>query len=206
MQHQCNGDEEWRPAVDWEGIYEVSCFGHIRRIAPRKDRRRPVEVFTPRPLKPRVRGDYLSVSLSYGPDSLSWVQIHILVALAFLGPRPSADCTVNHRNGEKLDNRAANLEWSTRREQQEHARQVLFRVGPYRRLTGEQAREIYERREVSGREFARRLGVSVVTISAIRNGRLYRWAITSSSPTVTGEGTAHWSPCTKRCHCRCHYE
>jgi|SRR5215471_5559717 len=206
MQHQCNGDEEWRPVSGWEGIYEVSCFGRIRRVAPRQDRSRPYRDFSPRLLKPRVRGDYLSTCLSFGPGRPAWVQIHTLVAEAFLGARPSNHHTVNHRYGDKLDNRAENLEWATRSEQQHHAREILMHVGPYRRLTGAQARAVYIRRDISGREFARRLGVSVVTISAIRNKRLYRWALSGFDLSANGAGTGRWSPCTERCGCNCHYE
>jgi DNA-binding transcriptional regulator YiaG len=218
MHHQCNGDEEWRSVSGWDGIYEVSCLGRIRRIAPRQDRgtvraadrlvrNRSVLKPLPKPrvLKPHVRGDYLSVCFSFGPDKPTWAQVHVEVAKAFLDPRPSQNHTVNHKDGNKLDNRAENLDWKTYSEQQVHARQLLLNVGPYRRLTGDQAREIYTNREVSGREYARRLGISVVTISAIRNGRMYRWALTGLIDAPVGERPAHWSACTRSCNCACHY-
>lgn len=41
------------------------------------------------------------------------VAVHILVAREFMGPRPSQVHQVNHVNGDKTDNRVANLEWVT---------------------------------------------------------------------------------------------
>lgn len=42
------------------------------------------------------------------------IQFHRLVATAFHGPPPSASYTVDHRNQNVSDNRAANLRWATR--------------------------------------------------------------------------------------------
>jgi DNA-binding transcriptional regulator YiaG len=112
---------------------------------------------------------------------------------------------VNHLNRDKLDNCAENLGWATLSEQQIHARESPLHIGPYRRLTGDQAREIYTQRGISGREYSRRLGINVATISGIRNGRLYRWALRDLLDAPGEERPAHWSACTVACGCRCHY-
>jgi hypothetical protein len=44
------------------------------------------------------------------------VAIHKLVLLAFVGPRPSTKHEARHLNGDKADNRRANLEWGTKKE------------------------------------------------------------------------------------------
>lgn len=53
-----------------------------------------------------------------------WSKAHRLVADAFL-PNPEIKPTINHKNGNKVDNRLENLEWSSYREQAIHRCHVL---------------------------------------------------------------------------------
>ena len=55
-------------------------------------------------------------------------KIHVLVALAFLGPPPSPKHTVNHINRTKSDNRLENLEYMTMSEQLIHAHATGFKI------------------------------------------------------------------------------
>ena len=91
--------------------------------------------------------------------------VHILVAEAFLGPRPDPTWEVNHKHSPKLDNRAVNLEWVTASENIQHA----FRTGLHRTR---QVR-IVETNEVffNATALAKFLNVSDSTISNHLAGR-----------------------------------
>lgn len=106
-------NEEWRPVVGYEGSYEVSSLGMVRRVGSHV-----------RALSRHHEG-YLLVNLSVAGRSKTH-RVHRLVADAFLGP--SVARGVNHLNGVKSDNRASNLEWATDSQNARHKARVL-RIG-----------------------------------------------------------------------------
>lgn len=77
--------------------------------------------------KPRYtiinRDGYRMVKLRIG-GALKGRLIHRLVALTWI-PNPENKRTVNHKDGDKLNNDVSNLEWATDKENVEHARNVL---------------------------------------------------------------------------------
>lgn len=82
-----------------------------------------------RKLKPQIsHNGYLSVSLCVDGKKQS-KRINRLVAEAFI-PNPENKPEVNHKNGNKKDNRVANLEWATRSENIQHSFRVLCRIHP----------------------------------------------------------------------------
>jgi len=118
--------ETWKPVVGYEGLYEVSNFGRVRSL----DREgvfkgRWGEVCMRFPGKEmrisRARSGYCYLSLSRGAISTKHL-LHRLVLAAFAGP---SDLQVNHKNGDKEDNRLANLEYCTSQENLLHCTRVL---------------------------------------------------------------------------------
>lgn len=105
--------ERWLPVVGWEGWYEVSDQGRVRRSG---DGRLLQGTIT--------RFGYRRVYLTRGTDATGrYVYVHLLVAEAFLGPRPPS-MTINHRDGVKLNNRPGNLEYVTQSENARHSARI----------------------------------------------------------------------------------
>lgn len=102
--------EQWRPVVGYEGIYEVSSLGRVKRIVPTERMKKPTK---------NSRG-YLLVVLF--KDSVGkMIYVHALVARAFIGSRPTPGHEVNHKNAIKTVNHADNLEYLTKKENMQHS-------------------------------------------------------------------------------------
>lgn len=110
--------EIWRDTPGYEGFYQVSDTGKIKSI-PRTDRVGRSSPGRMMALAVNKRWGRLQVSLWKNGRGRTW-KVHTLVALAFLGPQPK-DMDVNHRDGNKLNNCASNLEYVTRKENIHHA-------------------------------------------------------------------------------------
>ena len=95
----------WSDVKDYEGVYEISNDGLVRRIGKAKSAR------VGRILNPSydARG-YKVVSL-WRENKGKTFKIHRLVAVAFVPGDHSL--TVNHIDGDKLNNAPTNLEWVT---------------------------------------------------------------------------------------------
>lgn len=106
--------EEWRTVVGYEGQYDVSNLGRVRRALET----RSLSVGRPLIQSKSTRG-YLTVGLYLNRKQRSHT-VHSLVAAAFIGPRP-ADHVINHINADKTCNSATNLEYVTQAENASHA-------------------------------------------------------------------------------------
>lgn len=105
--------------------------------------------------------------------------VHVVVCETFHGPRPPG-MEAAHTNGDKVDNRASNLSWKTRQENE--ADKVVhgtLRRGervPTSKLTATEVREIRAAvaRGESGRGTAARYGVAPRTVRLIVEGKTWR--------------------------------
>lgn len=97
-------EEIWKDIKGYEGIYQVSNQGNIKRTGRRF-------------LKPNsINGGYLKVNLSKN-NVVKTFKVHQLVAIHFLNHTPCGmNLVVNHINLNKHDNNCKNLEITTSRE------------------------------------------------------------------------------------------
>jgi hypothetical protein len=95
--------------------YAVSNAGRVKRVTPAR------RTYAGRILKPLPAARYLYVGLIRPDGALKRLRIHRLVAQAFI-PNPNGFPEVNHKNPHaRHDNRAGNLEWTTRQGNCDHA-------------------------------------------------------------------------------------
>lgn len=121
--------EQWKPVHGYEGWYEVSSWGNVRRIRGGRGSKKDCI------LKSQLRNKYPVVTLSrFGRRSIHYV--HRLVAKAFL-PNPDSKPEVNHKDGNRTNNRVTNLEWVTCAENSRHAYTVLRSLSPPPRIYGQ---------------------------------------------------------------------
>lgn len=174
--------EEWRPIAGFEGLYEVSNLGRVRSL----DRtiRAVSRTGTPfertfkgvilRACENKKRHGYRQVNL-HANGSQTQRRVCVLVAGAFIGPRPEGYVTM-HLNGIVTDDRASNLKYGTPKENTadmvRHGTKLFGEKCPQSRLTEADARYIKyggERPEV----LAERYGIHPGHVNNIRRG--VRW-------------------------------
>jgi hypothetical protein len=116
--------EEWRDIYGYKGLYQVSSEGRVKSFQ---------RCTRGRLLKPgKTKYGYLMVSLCKD-GKCKTITIHRLVASAFLH-KPKGSTEVNHKDENKLNNRASNLEWCTREYNNEYS---LGRIYLFKSPNGE---------------------------------------------------------------------
>lgn len=171
-------EEVWKTLVYHGDVFsadfEVSTLGRIRNRATGTVYRLHVN-----------RKGYAQVCLAKGRKAKLVVRAHRAVAETFLPCRRDGD-VVNHKDGNKLNNRLDNLEWCTPSENTRHAYRTGLMPPDINRgekngnttFTKDQVAEIrslYVPRdaEFGTRGLARRYGVDHMTISRIIRGQTW---------------------------------
>lgn len=113
--------EVWKDIEGYEEIYQVSNLGRVRSL----DRRVYTYLKKGRVMKTYDNGHYYQyLTLCNGKKSRKHY-VHILVANAFI-ENPNGYEQVNHKDFDKTNNRADNLEWVSRAQNIQHYRKSAY--------------------------------------------------------------------------------
>lgn len=114
--------ETWADIDGFQGYYQVSTCGRVRSLDRYVAFRGGTRFCKGRILKPKIdKYGYEVVALQRRDENIrKSVTVHRLVANAFI-ENPDNKETVNHINGDKLNNSIGNLEWATHKENTRHA-------------------------------------------------------------------------------------
>jgi hypothetical protein len=172
------------PIAGYECLYAVNRMGLVLSY-PKKGHKH-----SPKILKPRKHScGYLRVSLSKDKVKTDHY-IHRLVAEAYI-PNLQNLPQVNHKNGNKQDNAADNLEWNTDADNLKHAFKMglttskmfseisLAQSRKNRKLSfgqAQQIRQLYHNHKMGFADICRKFGVSDNVICGIIKNRTYKVA------------------------------
>lgn len=115
--------EIWKNISNYEGIYEISNLGRVRRADCTPKRLLKIGNGSYRNNIDKTAYKIVMLCKNGIPKTRS---VHRLVAEAFI-PNPDGLREVNHKNGDKSDNRVNNLEWVSHRDNIIHSKRVLHR-------------------------------------------------------------------------------
>lgn len=163
------GEEEWceiTTVPELAGLYDVSSWGNVRNKTTMK-----MKTQTKQP------SGYYAVSFRCRPkDYHGTIRVHRLVAEHFI-PNISDLPQVNHKDGNKSNNKMWNLEWSSAKDNLSHAKEIGLNVN-YGETHGNSKltnASVLKIRESVGtcKEVGDAFGVSAATVSLIRNNKRY---------------------------------
>ena len=155
--------EEWRDINDFDG-YEVSNFGNVRGKDRLRKGKHGLRLTNGQPMKQVFnKKGYPEVRLR--KEGTHTRLVHRLVAKAFVSNHDNKS-QVNHIDGNKLNNRADNLEWVNNSENQLHA----YRLGLQPSRAGENnSKAKITDKDVTLLKELYNSGKSVVEVSNIMN-------------------------------------
>lgn len=172
--------EIWKDIPEYEGLYQVSNLGRVKSLN-RIIKSKLIGSFQKQGtiIKPHKRGNYLKVSLSKNGE-INQLSVHRLVAQTFVVNPEKKPC-VNHKNGDKIDNKDTNLEWMSYSENTTHSYKNGFQKVQFGSKTSQaklnelqvlQIRQLSKKITVT--EIESKYNMTVSTISQIINRKLWK--------------------------------
>lgn len=134
----------------------------------------------PRRLSAKIERDgYMRVALSVDGKKRHF-RVNRIVAQVYNGDPPTSKHVARHLNGNRLDNRAANVAWATQAENKadevRHGTKLVGEKWPHATITERQALQIKSliASGIGVVEVANRTGVNLRTVSQIRGNRQWK--------------------------------
>ena len=117
-------EEIWKDIEGYEGLYQVSNYGRVKSLPKihktTKNYNKLGYITKEKILRQRkTQRGYFLVTL-YKDQKGKSLYVHRLVANMFILNKDNKPC-INHKNGDKKDNKVTNLEWCTYSENMIHA-------------------------------------------------------------------------------------
>ena len=106
--------EKWLPMPDFEQHYEISDHGRVRRTKPYNTTQ------VGRLRKQRLSNKGYPLVMVSKDCKYCTINVHRIVARAFIGEPKHKKLQVNHKDGDKTNNHVSNLEWVTCSQNQLH--------------------------------------------------------------------------------------
>lgn len=160
-------NEIWKEVVGFEGLYMVSDHGNVKSLLYWRGS-------NCRLLVQNISKTGYRVVTLFRPGFSRVYKVHRLVAEAFL-PNPESKRTVNHIDGNKLNNHVSNLEWATDLENIRHAfanKLIVTCVGEKQSATKLKSKEVLEiyQSNLPRRVLCKIYNISYTAICSIKNG------------------------------------
>ena len=114
--------EYWKDIPNYEGLYQVSNLGRVKRIFV-NDKTRNQYSYNKEEiiLKPQQNGNRYLWNKIYKNKKPKKYYIHHLIGNAFL-PKQENETEINHKDKNKQNNAVSNLEWCTHKHNMEHGK------------------------------------------------------------------------------------
>lgn len=116
-------EEIWKDIWGYKGFYQVSNLGRVKRLAGKCKARHGLRKVPGKILRPGLNEWEYRYVILWKNGVAKMKKVHRLVANAFI-PKIKGKPEVDHRLGDKADNRASELRWSTRKENMKYASEL----------------------------------------------------------------------------------
>lgn len=177
-------EEIWKPLTGYKRYYAVSNLGRVKSLKRKITQKNGIIKYYKETIKnPKLQEkEYARVSINTPNIKNKWLQRSRIILSTFKPVRYMKNLDVNHINGIKTDDRLENLEWTTRKENIEHA----FKTGLCNHRRGEglcysklKEKDVLVIREmiknkISMSEIARKYNLNRTSIYSIKDGKSWK--------------------------------